>query len=64
MRMSRVKGVGASKFGAAKKTEKAQKRPQREEYIANRDYTGAIALLEFERASNPDDELEIVVICP
>ena len=37
--------VGASKFGAAKKTDKAQKRPQREEYIANRDYTGAIALL-------------------
>ena len=27
MRMSRVKGVGASKFGATKKTEKAQKRP-------------------------------------
>ena len=46
--MSRVKGVGASKFGAQKKVEKTQKKPQLEEYISNRDYTGAIALMEFQ----------------
>ena len=60
MRMSRVKGVGASKFGAQKKVEKTQKKPQLEEYISNRDYTGAIALMEFQRASNPGEEVEIL----
>ena len=52
------KGVGASKFGAQKKVEKTQKKPQLEEYISNRDYTGAIALMEFQRASNPGEEVE------
>ena len=53
MRMSRVKGVGASKLASQKRADTAQKKPQLEEYISNRDYTGAIALMEFQRASNP-----------
>jgi intraflagellar transport protein 56 len=61
MRMSRVKGVGgASKFGASKKVENAKKTPQLQEYIKNRDYTGAIALMEFQRASTTEEEMEVL----
>ena len=61
MRMSRVKGVpGPSKFGASKKTDKTQKTPQLQEYIENRDYTGAIALMEFQRASAAEGEVDVL----
>ena len=43
-----------------KKGRKDAKKPQLEEYISNRDYTGAIALMEFQRASNPGEEVEIL----
>ena len=36
------------------------KTPQLQEYIKNRDYTGAIALMEFQRASTTEEEMEVL----
>ena len=56
MHMSRVKGVGSSKgFGQKKAGGNTAKAPQLVEYVKNRDYTGAIALLEFQRNSGEGD---------
>eukprot|EP00276_Gloeochaete_wittrockiana_P020210 CAMPEP_0184339664 /NCGR_PEP_ID=MMETSP1089-20130417/8337_1 /TAXON_ID=38269 ORGANISM="Gloeochaete wittrockiana, Strain SAG46.84" /NCGR_SAMPLE_ID=MMETSP1089 /ASSEMBLY_ACC=CAM_ASM_000445 /LENGTH=542 /DNA_ID=CAMNT_0026667039 /DNA_START=64 /DNA_END=1689 /DNA_ORIENTATION=- len=41
---------------AAVSREKQQKKPQLEEFVQNRDYTGAIALLEFNRNAGTADE--------
>ena len=53
--MSRVKGVPSSKFGSKKAADNSAKTPQLNEYVKNRDYTGAIALLEFQRNSGEGD---------
>ena len=52
MIMSRAKGTAKP---AGKKETASAKLPQLEEYIKNRDYSGALTLLEFNRRS---DELE------
>ena len=52
MIMSRAKGAAKP---ASKKESAASKLPQLEEYIKNRDYSGALTLLEFNRRS---DEIE------
>ena len=55
MHMSRVKGVPSAKFGSKKAVDNSAKTPQLNEYVKNRDYTGAIALLEFQRNSGEGD---------
>ena len=61
MRMSRVKGVGgASKSFGSKRAATERKKPQLEEYIENRDYTGAMALLEFQKNAGEGGEEELL----
>ena len=59
--MSRVRGAvgtgGSKSFGQKKATER--KKPQLHEYIENRDYTGAMALLEFQRNAGESGEEEL-----
>ena len=52
MIMSRAKGAAKP---ASKKESAASKLPQLEEYIKNRDYSGALTLLEFNRRSDEID---------
>ena len=62
MRMSRVKGVAGSKsqsFGSKRATSE-RKKPQLDEYIENRDYTGAMALLEFQKNAGEGGEEELL----
>lgn len=60
--MSRVRGAvgtgGSKSFGQKKATER--KKPQLHEYIENRDYTGAMALLEFQRNAGESGEEELL----
>jgi len=55
MIMSRSKNAAKSKRAAAEKSNKP-KLPQVEECVQNRDYTGAITLLEFDRDTEDLDE--------
>lgn len=46
---------GGARFGSRAAKKNKARRPQREEYVKSRDYTGAIALLEFNQHSDDFD---------
>lgn len=56
MMMSRVKDPKARSYAGKSKQQEQRKKPQLEEYVTTRDYTGAIALLEFTK--NSEDATE------
>ncbi|XP_013422209.1 intraflagellar transport protein 56 isoform X2 [Lingula anatina] len=57
MMLSRTKpATGPGSAGSTKETKKKKKLPKLEDFLQNRDYTGAITLLEFNRNSGKGNE--------
>ena len=53
--LSRAKPAAGQSTAEEKEKKKKKKLPKLEDFIAARDYTGAVTFLEFERASNKTD---------
>ena len=56
-----MKGITKSKKTAASKTKNTQGQPSLDHFIANRDYTGALALLEFRLKCQDGDTKDLLM---